>query len=103
MSNINKEIMQQKFDQLNHQRQLQINRDMNKQRKTDTRRKIIIGGIIIKYFPELLDYQPRRTEAENYIEFERLETFVSILANDKCYIEQLKRNMVTEKLYKPLY
>lgn len=70
---------------------MQDNKEKEEKRQTDTRRNIIIGSIVSKYFPEVLDIQPRRTSAENNIEFAEFEDFVSMLAENKDYNEQLKK------------
>lgn len=76
-------------EQLKRQRRLQKNREMTHQKKIDTRRKIIVGGIVIKYFPIILDIMPQLNEAANAIEFAKLEMAISMLANDEDYLARL--------------
>ena len=89
---------QEKVEQMKRQKILQDNREKKKQEAITMRRNILIGELITKYFPEVLKFQPRRTQAENSIEFELLELFVSMLADDKDYIERLKQQTATRKL-----
>jgi hypothetical protein len=58
----------------------------------DKRRNYIIGELVSKYFKEVLNFK-RGTKAENSIEFAPLEEFISILANDRKLIEELKQEV----------
>ena len=66
-------------------------REKSKERKNDTRRQIIIGGIVVKYFPEVLMFEPKHNNAENNIEFAPLADFLSVLAADKELVARLKQ------------
>ena len=81
---------------MKRQKRLQDNREKIKQEKIDIRRIIIIGKMVIKYFPQLLIFQPRRTVKENESEFEVLENLLFELAADKEYLEQLKQKVAAE-------
>jgi len=59
-------------------------------RKIDTRRQIIIGGIVLKYFPEVLRFNPKINNEENNIEFAPLANFLSVLSADKELVARLK-------------
>ncbi len=67
-----------------------INREKAVQRKTDTRRKIIIGGIVLKYLPEFQKLEPKRTDKENEVVFAPVADFFFKLTRDKKLLEWLK-------------
>jgi len=80
----------QKLEQLKRQKKAQEAREKKNKRKIDTRRQIIIGGIVAKYFPEVLKFEPKYNNAENYIEFAPLANFLSVLNAQKDFVTQLK-------------
>ena len=80
-----------KIEQLKRQKRSKDIREKRKKKEIDTRRQIIVGKLILKYFPEFLRLQPCRTEAENNIELETLNVLISILADDKQYVLELKK------------
>lgn len=60
-------------------------------RKKDARRNYIIGALVSQYYPdEISRFEPKRTNAENADEFEPLETFLSVLADETETLELLK-------------
>lgn len=88
LENIIKEM--ERVEQLKRQKKAKDIRENNRTKKIDTRRLIIIGGFVLKYFPEVINFQPRRTNAENSIEFMALENALKLLSADKQYLDQLK-------------
>ena len=92
MSSIDEKIVQaqEKVMHLKRQKRIEENQKKEYQRRIDDRRKFIIGELVVKYFPEVLNFQPRRTAEENKDEFASLENFLSTLATEKDYITQLK-------------
>ena len=60
------------------------------------RRLILIGEIVITYFPELLRLTPQKTEAENEIEFSPLTTFFIFLSNRRNLLDRLMKNKSIE-------
>ena len=89
-----------KLEYLERQKRLQKNREKKKQEALNIRRQIYIGKVIVELFPKTSEFQPRRTEAENTVEFEELINFVTLLAADKEYISKLiekaKQKMLIE-------
>ena len=85
---------QQRVQQQKNQKQLQDNREKEQQRKLDTRRKMIIGSIIYRCFPEVKKLQPKRTAAADKVEFAELEEFFTAVASDDKYIELLKEKLL---------
>ena len=73
--------IQQKRAQLKAQEQAILYRKKENDRKADTRRKIIIGGIWLKYFPECKDIDPRSGD-----NFSGIVRAVATLANDEQFL-----------------
>jgi hypothetical protein len=80
-----------KLEQLKRQKRAQEAREKQKERATETRRKIILGGIVIKYFPQFEELQPQKTNEENNKEFESFANFLACLAEKKDLVAQLKK------------
>ena len=95
MNNFNEQIIaaKERAEQLKRQQGLQDNREKTIKRKTDSARQKIIGKTVSKYFPEVMDFKPRRTVKENDIEFAPLADFLSALAADKEYVALLKEKV----------
>ena len=85
------ENIDKKISQLKAQKQAIINREKQAERKADTRRKIIIGGIFLKYFPDCKTIDPK--DEKN---FAGVVSAVAALANDKEFLNLLLK--VQEKL-----
>ena len=49
----------------------------------DIRRQIIVGELVCRHFPDLLQCQPRGSEAENQVEFAPLESLLKIIAGER--------------------
>ncbi|MCL2108681.1 MAG: hypothetical protein FWH20_04970 [Oscillospiraceae bacterium] len=73
----------EKLEQLKRQKRAQIQREKQKARAVDTRRKIIAGAILLDIFPQFTELQPKKNNAENYIEFAPLVDFLTCLADKK--------------------
>ena len=75
-------------EQAKHRRILEENRARESQRKTDDRRKYIIGDLFCKHFPIALEITPGRSTEEDHLNFEPLEKFMEALAMcQECYQE----------------
>ncbi len=75
-------------EQAKHRRILEENRVRESQRKTDDRRKYIIGDLFCKHFPIALEITPGRSTEEDHLNFEPLEKFMEALAMcQECYQE----------------
>jgi hypothetical protein len=83
----------EKVEFLERQKRLQENRQKKTDEKINTRRKIIIGGLVEKYFPIVKDFNPKRLNADTEIEFLPFENFLKYLANDKEYLLNYKRGI----------
>jgi len=92
MDKLNEKISKkaEELEQLKRQKRAKQMRTQKEARKEDTRRKIVIGGLVLKYFPQLEQLHPQRNNAENDIEFSPLANFLSVLASDKELVAELK-------------
>jgi hypothetical protein len=90
----------EKLEQLKRQKRDKEQREKLKQRKEETREKIIIGGIVKKYFSQLQKFKPQKTNAENDVEYAPLAAFCSALAADKetmARLEEQARQILAAK------
>lgn len=88
------EEIRQKQAQLKAREQAILARQKESDRKADTRRKIIIGGVWLKYFPECKQLDPRSEE-----NFSGVVNAIASLANDKQFLQLWM--MVQEKMKRP--
>ena len=75
------EDIRQRQAQLKAREQAILSRQKENERKADTRRKIIIGGIWLKYFPECRNINPSKEES-----FSGIVRAVATLANDEQFL-----------------
>lgn len=73
--------IRQKQQQLKAREQAILARKKENDRKNDTRRKIILGGIWLKYFPECRELNP--ADEKN---FAGVATAIATLANDPHFL-----------------
>jgi len=92
MDKLNEKINKksEELEQLKRKKRAQLMRESKKARTEDTRRKIVIGGIVLKYFPQLSQLQPQRNNEENNAEFQLFANVLSVLASDNELVERLK-------------
>ena len=79
-----------RVEQLKNQRKSRERREQEAKRKLDTRRNIIIGELVCRYFPDVMRLQPQRSKADNAAEFEAFASILSTLANDTELLVRLK-------------
>lgn len=70
-------------------RRAEIKKEREIQKKKVQQRNYIVGELVVKYFPRLMDLQPG-TKAENAARFEPLEIFLSTLSADEQLVQQIK-------------
>jgi hypothetical protein len=90
----------EKLDQLKRQKRDKEAREKERRRKLETRQKILIGAVVMSYFPKLQTFMPQKTNAENDVEYETLAAFCSALAADKqtmARLEEEARRIVAAK------
>jgi hypothetical protein len=75
-----------KQSQLKEKEQAIVQRKREAERKADTRRKIIIGGIWLKYFPEHKILDPK--DENNFAEVVKI---IASLSNRQAYSQQENR------------
>ena len=91
------EQAREKVAQEERRRIRDTNRENDRQRKIDTRRQIIIGGIVTKYFPAVFKLQPQLRRTDTNAEFAGLEKFVSTIAADPK-LSALFQELIGEEL-----
>jgi len=74
--------IQAKRAQLKAQEQAILYRKKENDRKADTRRKIIIGGIWLKYFPECKNIDPRSED-----NFNGIVRAIATIAKDEQFLQ----------------
>lgn len=84
----------QRTAKLEEQKRVQLRNEREKKKKKDQRRNYIIGELVTKYFPALTSLEPG-TKAENRINFQPLEAFLSVLSSEQELIDRLKEKAVS--------
>ncbi|MDR1409931.1 MAG: hypothetical protein LBJ12_06680 [Oscillospiraceae bacterium] len=74
--------IRQKQSQLKAKEQAIMQRQKQAERKADTRRKIILGGIWLKFFPDCKNFDP--SDEEN---FAGVANAIAVLANDGQFLD----------------
>ena len=62
--------------------------DKNRQQKS--RLKYILGGLILKYFPELSEIAPENTQAELQEQLQDIESLLAFLSDRRDLVQQLQ-------------
>lgn len=81
-------------EQAKHRKCLEENRVRESQRKTDDRRKYIIGDLFCKHFPIALEICPGRSTEEDHLNFECLDNFMEALAKCQEYYQKLEESLL---------
>jgi len=89
--NANQRVYEAQYSQKLKQKQA-----LDAKKKKSQRRNFIVGELVAKYFPEVLEYEPG-TQAENVERFRPLETFLRELATDQELVAKLKGKISTVK------
>jgi hypothetical protein len=102
MDKLNSDIAktEEKLEQLKRQKRAKEQRDKEARRKEETRLKIIIGAVVMSYFPQLQKLKPQKTNAENDAEFSKLAAFCSALADENetmARLEEKARQIMAAK------
>ncbi len=59
-------------------------------RKLRDRRCFIVGGLVCKYFPEIMKLQPRQAKADNDAEFAEFEGILAFLSENNELMKAIK-------------
>ena len=80
-------------------RQQKINKRTQRiaQAKADNHLKFVVGELIVKHFPEVKNFKAG-TKAENSIEFQSFESFLSALSADQELLTQLKERAKRQQI-----
>ncbi|OUN22901.1 hypothetical protein B5G34_05740 [Flavonifractor sp. An82] len=73
-----------------HQRRTAQKQANDNKRRQEDRLKYILGGLVLKYFPELSEIVPGRTQAETKEQFQHIEVLLSYLSNRRDLVQQLQ-------------
>jgi hypothetical protein len=82
-----------KVQQSLHQQRVDKKNEKERRKKEADRRKYVIGGLIIKYFPELNNIELGATNDESDVRFEPLAVILRELAADRELVEQLRQGV----------
>lgn len=78
-----------KTTKLEHDYRVAQRQEREAQKKIAQRRNYVLGELVTKYFPEVTALRPG-TKEENKITFAPVETFLTVLAEDKRLVKELK-------------
>jgi hypothetical protein len=84
----------EEIEQLKNQKKSQQRREQKAKRKMDTRRHIIIGELVCKYFPNMMNYWPQRNRADTADEFAVFENILCMLAANAELVSKLEDEAV---------
>lgn len=80
---------------LEEQRRISERQEREKKKKKDQQRNYVIGELVSKYFPEVLNLEPG-CKANNAVEFDLFESLLSVLSHNQEYIDKLKKEAQRE-------
>ena len=83
---------QEKLTQLQQKKRIEQRKEREAKKKKDQHRNYIVGELVTKYFPQILNLGPG-TKAENAVTFKPFETFLSKLAKDQKIVELLEKEI----------
>lgn len=83
-------ISKQRVASLEQQKRIQIRKEREAKKQKDQRRNYFIGELVTKYFPELTSLEPG-TKSENAINFQTLETFLSVLSTERKFVNYISQ------------
>lgn len=72
-----------------HQRETQ-KRANDEKRRQEKRREYILGGLVLKYFPELNEIAPGNTRAKAQEQFQDVEALLAYLSDRRDLLQQLQ-------------
>jgi len=77
-------------EQLKNRKKMQERREQEAKRKVDIHRNIIVGELVCKYFPDVMEYQPQRSKFANTEVFKSFESVLAVIASDTELLAHLK-------------
>ena len=81
---------QQQLEESEHRQRSAEHRIQQEQHKADSRRKYIIGELVLQYFPELRQLESAQTQAQTRQNFQPLELFLAALAGSPDVVQELR-------------
>lgn len=64
--------------------------DSDKKRRQEDRLRYVLGGLVLKYFPELREIVPGNTRAETQKQFQDVEVLLVFLSNNRDLLQRLQ-------------
>jgi hypothetical protein len=80
----NKELQKRRRDLLER------NKKESQTKRINERRKFVIGGLILKHFPELEQIDPRGKKSEVAARYSDIEKFIEVLATNRELFKSVK-------------
>ena len=92
MERINEYLTQSrlKVKQLENQKRMRKRREEEQKKKIDTRRKILIGELVCKYFPALREYQLKSSKDGDDTGFVEFENILVWLSSNEDFLKKIK-------------
>ena len=85
--------MKKQLEQLERKRRIADRNNRETQEKIRKKQYYLIGELVSEYFPEIL-CQKAEQPTEDALSFKPLESFLSVLSEDKELINQLKQRAI---------
>jgi len=79
-------------EQLKNQKRAKLRREQATKRKLDARRNFLIGELVCKYFPSMMQYQPQRSQAGNKAEFADFESKLRWLSEHPEILQRMEED-----------
>lgn len=79
-----------KFDQSKYDERKAARQAQEAQKKESTQRQLIIGALVVKYFPALEAIKPAKSKEENEKLFQHLENLLAALADSPDLMQELR-------------
>ena len=73
-----------------HRQRLAERAERDRKKKEDSRRKYIIGDLVLKYFPELREIELDTNRAKTQENFSQVDAVLSLLASKRELISELR-------------
>lgn len=81
-----------RIEQRKNLRKAKERREREAKRKLDARRNFLIGELVCKYFPSMMQYQPQRSQADNRAEFADFESKLRWLSEHTEILQRMQED-----------
>lgn len=86
----------QRAEKAERQQRIAQKQEDDLRRKQEERRKYILGGLILKYFPELNTIDPGKTKAETCEAFKYVDAFLQNLSSRSELVQEFWNTAISE-------